>query len=408
MARDTDDETASPRRSALTGVKIVDLSRVLGGPYCTQMLADHGADVIKIEPPSGDETRLWGAPVHNGASAYFTNINRNKQMVAIDLGQQKGRDLVFRLLENADVLVHNFKPGTLERWGMGYDTVLRERFPRLIYCHITGFGETGPLGGLPGYDGAVQALAGSMSVNGTKESGPMRVGMPLIDMTTGLNAALAIAMALYERNTSGLGQKIDVSLYDCAISMLHPHAPNALLAGEQPQLTGNAHPNISPYDLYATGNGGLFLAVGNNGQFAKLCQVIGCEAAAANPDYATNVLRVKNRIALKRDLEAGLRKFDTQSLSEQLLRSGVPAGAVLDTAAVLAAPHTAHRQMVICDGAYKGVGIPIKYDRTPGELRLVPQALGAHSRAVLSDNSVDGAEIDALVNDGVLIDASGK
>ena len=394
------------RSGALAGVKIVDLSRVLGGPYCTQMLADHGADVIKIEPPSGDETRGWGVPVHNGASAYFTNINRNKQMVAIDLGARKGRDLVFRLLEGADVLVHNFKPGTLERWGMGYDEVLRQRFPRLIYCHITGFGETGPLGGLPGYDGAVQALAGSMSVNGTKESGPMRVGMPLIDMTTGLNAALAIAMALHERHTSGLGQKIDVCLYDCAISMLHPHAPNVLLVGEEPQLTGNAHPNISPYDLYATGDGGLFLAVGNNGQFAKLCQVIGCEAVAGKPDYATNILRVKNRVALKRELETTLCAFGAQSLCETLLRAGVPAGAVLDTATVLAAPHTAHRDMVVRDGDYQGVGIPIKYGRTPGSVRQVPQALGAHTRAVFAGTGVDAAELDALVAEGILIDSA--
>jgi crotonobetainyl-CoA:carnitine CoA-transferase CaiB-like acyl-CoA transferase len=397
---------SNQRRGALTGVKIVDLSRVLGGPYCTQMLGDHGADVIKIEPPSGDETRLWGAAVHNGASAYFTNINRNKRMVAIDLGKSQGREALFLLLKDADVLVHNFKCGTLERWGMSYEDVLSVRFPRLIYCHITGFGETGPLGGLPGYDGAVQALAGNMSVNGSPESGPMRVGMPLVDMTTGLNAAFAIAMALHERNTSGLGQKIDVCLYDCAISMLHPHAPNLLLTGKQPQLTGNAHPNISPYDLYVTANGGLFLAVGNNGQFAKLCEVIGRGALAQKPEYATNVLRVKNRVALKKELEQALGSFEAQSLCETLLRAGVPAGAVLDTAAVLDAPHTAHRQMVVQQGDYRGVGIPIKYDRTPGAVRLTPQALGRHTRSVFEENGLSQADYESLLQSGTLIEDS--
>ena len=399
---------ASRPRGALAGVKIVDLSRVLGGPFCTQMLADHGADVVKIEPPAGDETRLWGAPVLNGASAYFVNINRNKQMVAVDLAAAQGRGALFRLLGTADVLVHNFKPGTLERWGMGYDEVLRQRFPRLIYCHITGFGETGPLGGLPGYDGAVQALAGNMSVNGTPDSGPLRVGMPLVDMTTGLNAALAIAMALFERQTSGLGQKIDVSLYDCAVSLLHPHAPNALLAGEQPRLTGNAHPNISPYDLYATGRGDIFLAIGNNGQFVKFCSVIGHEPLAQNPEYATNVLRVKHRDALKRDIEAALQSFDAQDLCETLLQAGVPAGAVLDVATVLSAPHTAHRQMVVQTGDYQGVGIPIKYSRTPGSVRLAPQPLGAHTRAVFDQCGVEIDELDELVKSGVLIDGAPK
>ncbi len=404
MTADGNDQRQVPQRGALSGVKIVDLSRVLGGPFCTQMLGDHGADVIKVEPPSGDETRLWGAPVHNGASAYFTNINRNKRMVAIDLAAAKGREALFRLLEDADVLVHNFKCGTLERWGMGYDDVLSIRFPRLVYCHITGFGETGPLGGLPGYDGAVQALAGNMSVNGTQESGPMRVGMPLVDMTTGLNAALAIAMALVERGKSGLGQKLDVCLYDCAISMLHPHVPNALLVGEKPTLTGNAHPNISPYDLYRTGNGGLFLAVGNNGQFAKLCEVVGAPEIAKRPDYASNVLRVKNCDALKVDLEAAMGRFEAQKLGEILLGAGVPAGAVLDVEAVLQAPHTAHREMVERRGDYQGIGIPIKMSCTSGAMRLTPQALGSHTREVLQSAGLSLAEIEQLVTERVLLD----
>jgi len=398
----------SANTGALAGVKIVDLSRVLGGPYCTQILADHGAEVIKLEPPDGDETRLWGVPVHRGASAYFTGINRNKKMLAADLRQDAGKALLLRLLQEADVLVHNFKTGTLEKWGLGYDEVLRQRFPRLIYCHVTGFGDTGPLGGLPGYDGAAQALGGNMSVNGDAASGPTRVGMPMVDMTTGMNAALAIAMALIERARSGLGQKIDVCLYDSAVMMLHPHAPNLLLVGEKPRLTGNAHPNISPYDSYRTGEGPIFLAVGNNGQFNKLCQLVGHPEIAANADYATNVLRVTNREALKRDLEAAFVPFVAASLCEQLLRAGVPAGAVLDVEQVLAAPHTRHRQMVVEDGAYKALGIPIKFDRTPGGVRLLPAELGAHTREICAALGYSDAQIDEWVAAGVVIEAAAK
>ena len=207
---------------ALAGLKIIDLSRVLGGPYCTQCLGDHGANVIKIEPPQGDETRQWGPPFADGTSAYFEGINRNKQGGAFDLSKPDARALLIRLLENADVLIHNFKVGTMERWGLGYDEVLAQRFPRLIYCHITGFGEDGPLGGLPGYDAVVQAMTGTMSVNGTPETGPLRIGVPIVDIATGLIATIAILTAVIERASSGAGQKLDVSFMTVQLACFIP------------------------------------------------------------------------------------------------------------------------------------------------------------------------------------------
>ncbi|HEX5513393.1 MAG TPA: CoA transferase [Gammaproteobacteria bacterium] len=388
---------------ALAGLRVVDLSRVLGGPFCTQVLADHGAEVIKLEPPQGDETREWGPPFRDGLSAYYSGANRNKQVAAVDLRRPEGREIVFNLLEGADVLVHNFKSGAMERWGMGYDEVLRERFPQLIYCHVTGFGEHGPLGGLPGYDAVVQALSGTMSINGAPDGGPVRMGTPIVDLGTGLYAVIAILMALIERNRSGLGQKLDVSLYDCCISMLHPQAANTLMSGKTPQRTGNAHPNISPYDAYRTGKGMIFLGVGNNGQFAKLCQLLGNPALAQDPRFGSNGDRVVNREELKVELEALLVAHEADALSMTLLQEGVPAGAVLDVAAALEAPHTKFREMVVSIDNYKGTGIPIKLSRTPGSVRTAPRRLGQDSREVCRKAGLSEAQIDELIRAGVVI-----
>lgn len=389
---------------ALAGIRVIDLSRVLGGPFCTQILADHGAEVLKLEPPQGDETREWGPPFRDGFSAYYSGANRNKQVAVVDLRQPQGRELLLRLLQEADVLVHNFKPGALERWGLGYDDVLRERFPRLVYCHVSGFGENGPLGGLPGYDAVVQALSGTMSINGAPESDPVRMGTPIVDLGTGMYAAIAILMALLERTRSGLGQKLDVSLYDCSISLLHPQAANALMSGQTPQRTGNAHPNISPYDAYRTGKGMIFLAVGNNAQFAKLCQLLGQPELAQDPRFGSNGDRVINREALKVELEALLAAHDPETLATQLLQEGVPAGAVQDVVSALEAPHTQFREMVVSlDGGYRGTGIPIKLSRTPGTVRTAPRRLGQDTREICRKAGLSEAQIDELIRAGVVI-----
>lgn len=246
---------------ALDGLRVIDLTRVLGGPYCTQMLGDHGADILKIEPPGGDETRTWGPPFHNGLSAYFLGANRNKRSIVLDLTQPDGHAKLLKLLVDADVMVENFKPGTLEKWGLGYKEVLAEQFPRLIHCCVSGFGADGPMGGLPGYDAAIQAMCGLMSINGDPAGEPIRIGVPIVDMVAGLNAAIGILLALQERARSGKGQSIDITLHDSAISVLHPHTPNYLYSGRVPQRSGNAHPNISPYDTYKTRTTPIFLAV---------------------------------------------------------------------------------------------------------------------------------------------------
>ena len=251
---------------SLEGLKVIDLSRVLGGPYCTQILADHGADVLKIEPPQGDETRGWGPPFDgHGTASYFLGLNRNKRGMTLDLTQAPQREALLALLEDADVLVENFKTGTLEKWGLGFDA-LHARFPRLVHCRVSGFGADGPKGGLPGYDAAIQAMVGLMSVNGETDAnggGPVRIGVPVVDIATGLNAALGIMFALRERERSGQGQFVEAALYDCGLSLLHPHSANHLLdARIVPGRSGNAHPNICPYDTFATGSTPIFLAVG--------------------------------------------------------------------------------------------------------------------------------------------------
>lgn len=363
-----------PNAGALAGCKVIDLSRVLGGPYCTQILADHGADVLKIEPPGGDETRGWGPPFLGETASYFVGVNRNKDGMTLDLSQPAGQELLRHLLADADVLVENFKPGTLEKWGLGYED-LKAAFPALIHCRVSGFGSDGPLGGLPGYDACAQAMCGLMSVNGDADGEATRVGLPVVDMVTGLNAAVAILLALNERTRSGLGQFLDITLYDCALSLLHPHAPNYFYSGKVPQRSGNAHPNIAPYETLPTASGPIFLAVGNNRQFAMLAQTLDAPALAEDARYATNADRLRHRQALRDDLTALLARHEASALADRLLRAGVPAAAVQTVDQALAHPHTRHRGMVLEQGDYKGVGSPIKLSRTPATLRKLPPDL---------------------------------
>jgi crotonobetainyl-CoA:carnitine CoA-transferase CaiB-like acyl-CoA transferase len=259
---------------ALAGLKIVDLSRVLGGPYATMILADHGAEVIKVEPPQGDETRDWGPPFdpEHGA-AYFAGVNRNKRSLGLDLSKPAGRGVLMRLLAEADILVENFKTGTMERWGIGYDTLAAE-FPRLIHCRVSGFGADGPLGGLPGYDAVIQGMVGLMSINGPPSTGALRIGTPVVDLATGLYSVIGILMAVQERSRSGLGQFIDMTLHDCGVALLHPSAANYLMSGKRPVGLGNPHSNIAPYEKFPTATCEIFLAVGNDGQFAKLAEFV--------------------------------------------------------------------------------------------------------------------------------------
>ncbi|HTW27856.1 MAG TPA: CaiB/BaiF CoA-transferase family protein [Acetobacteraceae bacterium] len=387
---------------ALAGLKVIDLTRVLGGPYCTMILSDHGAEVIKIEPPQGDEVRDWGPPFHDDDASYFIGINRNKRSIGLDIGKPQGRDVLMRLLDGADVLVENFKPGAMEKWSLGYDDVLSQRFPGLIHCRISGFGADGPLGGLPGYDAILQAVTGLMSVNGDPSTGPMRLGTAIVDMGTGLYSAIGILMALAERSHSGHGQFLDMTLYDCGMALLHPQAANYFLNGRRPMPTGNPHPNLVPYDKYKTKTVEIFIASGNQGQFRKLCEIIGRTDMADDPRFASNAARMEHRTALTAELTAAFAEQDGNEIALRLIRAGVPAGPVLPVDAATASPHTAHRAMVTELGWYRGLGTPIKLSRTPGGTRAAPPRFGEHGATILTQHGYSTAEIEALERTGVL------
>lgn len=373
-----------PPIGSLNGIRVIDASRVLGGPYAGQILADHGADVIKVEPPQGDETRGWGPPFKEDVASYFLGLNRNKRGIGLDIAQPAGRELFLRLIDSADVLIENFKVGTLEKWGITRE-ILEQRNPRLVHSRISGFGADGPLGGLPGYDAAIQAVCGIMSVNGEADGQALRAGLPVVDMATGLNAVIGIMMALNERNRSGKGQFVETTLYDCGFSLLHPHLPNFYLNGKTPARAGNAHPNISPYDTFATRSDPIFLAVGNNRQFATLCKTLGCDALAEDPAFLNNADRVVNRDALKLALEHALAKHDCADIAETLIRSGVPCGAVRDIAEVASDPHTLHREMVVDAHGHRGTGSPIKLDRTPVSYRRAPPTFAQHTAEIMDE-----------------------
>ena len=391
----------------LAGLKVIDLTRVLGGPYCTMILSDHGADVVKLEPPQGDEVREWGPPFlerPDGSrdASYFLGVNRNKRSLALDLTTERGREVLLRLLESADVLVENFKPGTLERWGLGYDAVLKERFPRLIHCRISGFGADGPLGGLPGYDAIVQGMTGLMSTNGAPETGPIRIGTPLVDLGTGLYATIGILIALHERETSGLGQFIDTCLYDCGLALLHPSAANWFLGAPRPKPMGSRHPNIAPYETYMTATGLIFLAIGNDDQFRRLCALLDLPDLIKDPRFLTNALRLQNRQPLIDTLAAKFAPTNGTEICEKLLRAGLPAGPVLAVDEAVQAPHTLHREMVVDVEGVTTLGTPVKLSRTPGGPRRAPAAFAADAQAVLADYGFSDEEISALVEAQVL------
>jgi formyl-CoA transferase len=394
---------AAAADGALAGLKIIDLTRVLGGPFATQLLSDHGANVIKLEPPQGDEVRDWGPPFHEADASYFIGINRNKRSVGLDLAKPEGREVLLQLIAGADVLIENFKPGTMEGWGIGYE-VLKEKFPKLIYCKISGFGAEGPLGGFPGYDAIVGAMAGHYSVNGAPESGPMRIGLPVVDISTGLYAAIAILMALYERDRSGQGQFIDTALYDSALSLMHPHFANYFLSGKVPGLTGNTHGNLAPYGMFATATCRVMIGAGNNRAFRRLCEELGLPQLPDDARFKTNGDRLNNREALNAIIADKLAAVDGVAFALKLLQAGLPCGPVLDTEQVLTHPHATARGMLVEKGWYKGVGTPIKLSRTPGSVKSAPPRFSEHTRQVLAEHGFDAAAIARLTAAGVLVE----
>ncbi|MBB1022223.1 CoA transferase [Dietzia sp. E1] len=400
--------TDMPRTGALTDIRVVDLSRVLAGPLCGQMLADHGADVVKVEPPDGDETRGWGPPfVREDHSAYFDGLNRNKRNVSIDLRSEDGQALLWRMLEGADVVIENFKAGTLERWGLA-DDVIADRFPRLIHCRITGYGVDGPLGGAPGYDAVLQALSGLMSVNGEPDGPAMRIGIPLVDIVTSLNAMNGILLALHARQTTGRGQLIDLALLDNAVSILHPHAGKWFASGVQPVRTGVAHPTICPYETFACVDGPFFIGAGNDRQFRSLAAALGAPDLADDPRFHTNADRLAHAEELRELLGDLVGSIGREDLADRLRAAGVPSGAVNQVGEALEMPQVLHREMVVEREGYRSVGIPVKMSGTPGSVRFGPRPRGADTDEVLAGFGIGPAEVARLRAAGVVSGGDGR
>ncbi|GAA1954721.1 CoA transferase [Amycolatopsis minnesotensis] len=390
--------TAPIPTGSLRGVRVLDLSRVLAGPLCTQLLADHGAEVIKVEPPAGDETRTWGPPfVTETMSAYNAGLNRNKTNLCLDLRTREGQQVLDRLLREADVVVENFKAGTLAGWGLP-DRTLAERFPRLIHCRVTGFGVDGPMGGMPGYDAVLQAYSGLMSVNGEPSGPPLRVGVPIVDMVTGIYAFSGVLLALHDRHATGRGQLVDCTLLDTAISLLHPHSPTWLTAGTIPRRTGSAHPAIAPYDTFDARDGLIFIGAGNDRQFRQLGEVLELPGIAGDARFATNADRVRNVAALRPLLAARIGALARHELGRALLDRGVPATPVHDVGEALTDPQVRHREMVVELDGYRGTGIPIKLSRTAGTVRSAPREQGADTARVLASLGYTDDQITALID----------
>ncbi len=393
--------TAQNSSGALAGLRVIDLSRVLGGPYCTQILADHGADVVKVEPPAGDETRDWGPPFHKDDAAYFIGTNRNKRSISLDLSVEGGRKVLMKMLETADVLIENFKPGTLDKWGIGNE-FLRSKFPKLIHCRISGFGADGPHGGHPGYDAIIQSMVGLMAATGTPQSGPTRIGVALVDMSTGLYATVGILMALAERAKSGKGQFVETTLYETGLAIMHPHTANFFLHGKPPERTGNEHPNLYPYAVFPARDGNIFMGVGNDGTFRKLMKELGKPELGTDPRFARNRDRVVNRDELRTILEAILKDLDSEPLCRRLLAAGLPAGPVQSIDKALSSEHVRHRGDIIEKDWYKGVASPIRFDRTKASLRHVPPKFSEHSDTVLGEFGYSADDIAELRKTGIV------
>ena len=385
----------------LDDITVLDFSRVLAGPYCTMQLADLGARVIKIEQPGrGDDTRAWGPPFINGESAYFLSINRNKESVALDLKDPRARRVIDALLARADVVVENFRPGTMARLGLGYDEVAATH-PRLVYCSISGFGQSGPRRLEAGYDAMMQAEGGLMSITGSPEGSPFRLGVAIGDIATGMLAVQGVLAALLARTRSGRGQRVDIAMLDAVTSLLTYQASSAFATGRTPARMGNRHPSIAPYDTFATGDGEFVLSVGNDDQFRRLGEVLGRPALAHDPRFATNADRVKNSDALREDLSSLLATWTRERLLAALTAAGVPCGAVRTVTEALADPQLAAREMIVplehvTAGSIKVLGTPLKLSDTPAGVRTPPPTLGQHTRAVLEELGLADAEIRAL------------
>ncbi|MBU3724386.1 MAG: CoA transferase [Burkholderiaceae bacterium] len=384
---------------ALQGIRVLDLSRILAGPSATQLLGDLGADVVKVEKPGeGDDTRSWGPPFVMGKdgqptseSAYYLCANRNKRSIEIDIASAEGQALILQLLEKADVLIENYKVGGLASYGLSY-AQLKDRFPRLVYCSITGFGQTGPYAPRAGYDFLIQGMGGIMSLTGEPNGEPMKVGVAVADVMAGMYATVGVLAALRHRDETGCGQHIDISLLDTQIAWLINAATNHLTSKQDPKRFGNGHPNIVPYQVFSTAGDPIIIAVGNDSQFKKLCDVIGLVGLADHPDYATNVARVRNREAIVERITEALQKQARNHWIAALEKVGVPCGPVNTLSQVFEDPHVRHREMVVrmphdaaASGNVEVLANPIRLSETPVQYRITPPMRNQHKEEVLRD-----------------------
>ena len=400
----------------LTGIRVLDLTRILAGPWTTQTLADLGAEVIKIERPpvggkgGGDDTRGWGPPFaqrtdddpHRQA-AYYLGANRGKKSVAVDLKDPKGREVVHQLALKSDVLIENFKAGDLKRYGLDYETLSAQN-PGLVFCSITGFGQTGPRASQAGYDLMIQGMAGLMSITGEADGQPMKAGVALVDVLTGLNAGIAIIAALYQRQSTGKGTVIDLALYDVMAQSLANQAQNYLVSGKAPGRMGNKHPNIAPYQAFAVADGYVLLAIGNDNQFANFCLVAGLPELPGDTRFATNTSRVAHRDILIPMVEAALLTKPRDHWLAALKAVGVPCGPINDISEVFTDPQAVARGLVqevphLTLGTVKTVASPIRYDGQSITSETAPPMLGQHTEEVLRE--VLGESVDGLLNEGI-------
>ncbi len=383
----------------LKGLRVFDLTRVLAGPTCTQMLADLGADVIKIEKPgSGDDTRGFAPPFMPGTqeSAYFTGVNRNKQSVTLDIARPEGQAIARRLIAQCDILAENFKVGALAKYGLSYEQ-LRGDFPRLIYCSITGFGQTGPYAPRPGYDSLIQAMGGVMSLTGEPEGLPQKVGVPVADLFAGLYGCIGILAALRHRDATGEGQQIDIGMLDTHVAWLANQGMNYLATRENPARLGNQHPNIVPYQVFPTADGYIVLSIGNDPTFKRFCESFALEHLLEHPHFATNAARVQNRQLVTDTLTPLLRQHGTNWWVERLESLKIGCGPINKLSEVFADPQVKARGMVVEMPGHGGTNVavianPVRLSATPPDYRIAPPRLGEHTDTVLAERLGVGAE----------------
>ena len=388
-------------KKALDGIKVLDLSRALAGPYCTMMLADMGAEVIKVEMPgTGDDSRAWGPPFVEGESAYFMSINRNKKSITLDMKGDKAIEIIMKLIKGSDVLVENFRPGAMERLGLAYQQVKAVN-PRLVYCSISGFGQNGPYRMLPGFDQVLQGMGGLMSITGEPDGPPVKVGVPIADITAGMFAAYGIAIALFTREKTGSGQMVDISLLDSQVALLTYRAGSFFASGEIPRRVGSGHPVIVPYQAFKARDVYINIAVGNDQLWGKFCKAVGLEDIMNDPRFATNAKRVQNRNEVVKAVGDLIATKNGEEWLKILTDAGIPCGPIYTVDKIFSDPQVIHRQMVTelrhpKAGTIKVTGNPVKLSDTPGEPSVAPPLLGQHTQEVLEGLGYSAKEIEEL------------